>query len=1104
MSTKRAPVRTAARPGPSDGDQVLIAMQARLSDLERQLSQRIEKSDRVSEDLARARDELAQQRIDLARLTTALETATTQVGHAEGREITLKAEVRRRSEELVALGKTFAASGDRGARAELELAGERARAASLGKELTTLKATLEKAQAAATALKADLDKAKAKKPETKQPAATPVETPRAEPAAAPIAASAARRSSVRKSLSWRRLMQRSQRPEPAPKPPAAPKHEAAVFSMIKGSGFFDPDWYLDKYPDIRQAGVDPLEHFVRHGASECRRPGPDFDVRWYISQEPSIDPKVDNPVIHYLLVGKAAGRVIVRPRGAPKPESLSPETVEELDTIMASGFFDAAFYAAQVPDAFKDDRAAALHYLGRGGVEGLNPSLRFDSAAYTTLHRDVKEAGVNPLLHYLRHGREEGRQIVQAKVSPATVGGSRLPAGPMQTGETVARPPAEFTWTAAVDFPDWDVWSRVEIEPVKLGQAVPDASVRDVVETFRRLVGLPSDGSPGRRLFQDLATIAPLGIADLWFLNDHDLRVRVLGDVSDGSGGMVLRFYQSDSETRSIALLGEQAVIAGGFAVVDVALSNAYRPILGTITNGEGDLLHAAIIPFPSLIRGGAHHGELALRGSGQALLADVWRAGAELADELLGGEGAAPLAVSKLAIDVEGAIGGERIFSEDCLDWLIDHMGLKPEVAGKSTGLAASSYLASGFRGRRPRTAKRREAGLTLTLASDCLPSLSAMVSRRLAPAGRGTTTGPFVICDAIRARPLWAVCIPEPGANLLDLQPSQVALRLPILSGGRREALGSQPSPATTSIPLAIRFQESERTDDATLLLPVAVDYAGPLLKRELSRAARKSLSLTAIVPVGSESAEALLTLESLARQSLRSQLDVVLVIDPNDRQADVAVAARRLFPRKLSVSSEPGSKAARLNKAAAKARGRYLVVIEPGVVAHDPRALETMAIMAQTDGVGSVGCVTIQDGGIQEGDRLWFHGGGVFASNVSFQTNPRLIFNEPRSLGPLPLTTYQVVCNRMRLTVIPSTVWAALGGLDSRRFPDHDYDLDFALRGLKAGFNHLCTSIVTATVLDQPTGDVIDPPLHDSLTPADWGTILARTTVLRDLRQ
>jgi hypothetical protein len=45
------------------------------------------------------------------------------------------------------------------------------------------------------------------------------------------------------------------------------------------SGFFNPEWYQARYPDIAAAQLDPLQHFIRYGASEQRDPKPDEPER---------------------------------------------------------------------------------------------------------------------------------------------------------------------------------------------------------------------------------------------------------------------------------------------------------------------------------------------------------------------------------------------------------------------------------------------------------------------------------------------------------------------------------------------------------------------------------------------------------------------------------------------------------------------------------------------------------------------------------------------------------------------------------------------------------------------------------------------------------
>lgn len=80
--------------------------------------------------------------------------------------------------------------------------------------------------------------------------------------------------------------------------------------VIATSGLFDRDWYLATYDDVRQAGIDPVRHFLHHGASERRDPGPHFDTGHYLRLYPDIAGNGMNPLLHYLQAGWREGRSI--------------------------------------------------------------------------------------------------------------------------------------------------------------------------------------------------------------------------------------------------------------------------------------------------------------------------------------------------------------------------------------------------------------------------------------------------------------------------------------------------------------------------------------------------------------------------------------------------------------------------------------------------------------------------------------------------------------------------------------------------------------------------------------------------------------------------
>jgi GT2 family glycosyltransferase/glycosyltransferase involved in cell wall biosynthesis len=92
------------------------------------------------------------------------------------------------------------------------------------------------------------------------------------------------------------------------------------------TGFFDPEWYLTRYPDIAASGTEALQHFVHYGAAEGRDPNRFFDGAWYLAHYPDIANSGQHPLLHYLQMGAAELR-------NPHPR------------------FDAAYYVDQHPEA---------------------------------------------------------------------------------------------------------------------------------------------------------------------------------------------------------------------------------------------------------------------------------------------------------------------------------------------------------------------------------------------------------------------------------------------------------------------------------------------------------------------------------------------------------------------------------------------------------------------------------------------------------------------------------------------------------------------------------------------------------------------------------
>jgi hypothetical protein len=72
--------------------------------------------------------------------------------------------------------------------------------------------------------------------------------------------------------------------------------------------FVDPDWYLLTYPDVAEAGIPAVQHYLADGCFEGRSPGPSFDPDQYLAANPDVASSPLLPLEHYLLFGREEGR----------------------------------------------------------------------------------------------------------------------------------------------------------------------------------------------------------------------------------------------------------------------------------------------------------------------------------------------------------------------------------------------------------------------------------------------------------------------------------------------------------------------------------------------------------------------------------------------------------------------------------------------------------------------------------------------------------------------------------------------------------------------------------------------------------------------------
>ena len=61
---------------------------------------------------------------------------------------------------------------------------------------------------------------------------------------------------------------------------ASARRHGRIFSTRNGM--------TERYADVSESGLTPIQHFIRQGAAECRDPNPAFDTDWYLRAYPDV------------------------------------------------------------------------------------------------------------------------------------------------------------------------------------------------------------------------------------------------------------------------------------------------------------------------------------------------------------------------------------------------------------------------------------------------------------------------------------------------------------------------------------------------------------------------------------------------------------------------------------------------------------------------------------------------------------------------------------------------------------------------------------------------------------------------------------------------
>jgi len=759
----------------------------------------------------------------------------------------------------------------------------------------------------------------------------------------------------------------------------------------------------------------------------------------------------------------------------------------------------------------------------------------FDAEWYLKTYPDVALSGLDPAKHYLVCGLPLGRQgsPVKKKAEGALIDlagqfgqndTQQIPQQVAAANSPIVAAPSDIALippsggAISARDPDMGLMACLFLGDTELGRAAEGktlAAHAGPVAMLAKMMALaaPRIAVPGGKTGPDVQWPAaaqtrpvmaspgfmagPARILNAWFSDSETLRLSVEGHPDEGSTAAtdVIRAWQiSTNGPADLLPVGGMMLPKAGQGFFALSLGNPLLPVLLELADSAGSTKGFALLAFPSLLRGGMHATERAAHQLGPNPMSEVWRLSAALVGDLLAGSRDSGFAVSRIAVRLGGATGAEALLSRPVRIWLERVFGLGPTLAedtGQEPHDPGEIWLAQSLS-----TGKTRGAGLTLVLPPQAIPTLQALVSRRMAlPSGLHRATGPYLVSEAISHRPLWSVCVPMDGPMSTDMP----LLERPA-SDAPLQPLPEQDMVWAAPLHLAIIGRPAGSINGTLDLFPVAPDV--PYLKQ---LAAPMQI---AVVFSGTHPELALRALSSLKEQAEITVAEVLirpLAGADNAQLAAVLVVAERIFSGRVRMIPVETGTLADLDAILEATQQAHVLMLDESVLLQDSRILPRMAAeLLSQDDIASVGCMLMYEEVKGKSTVLHFGAGGVFPAGVSLISAPRLAVAEPNTLKALPASTYPVLANTFGLCLIRRSALLKTCAARAGLVGVAAVDLHFGLSTWAAGWRNLCTSVVRAATTRAPSGrDEIDPFGLDCLAPARWDDLLSSVTVLRELR-
>jgi hypothetical protein len=731
----------------------------------------------------------------------------------------------------------------------------------------------------------------------------------------------------------------------------------------------------------------------------------------------------------------------------------------------------------------------------------------FDADWYRTTFPDVELSGLDPAEHYRRFGTLMGRsanaalarratkqaetsapsqpqpvndQEPEKQVRQTTVSDEVRQTAPSDQASAIIDRPIEFDPEQVLPLPaparpGRDDGERISIEGLARGPFVASdcrPQVLQALAAYALMFGLAkpneeTDAEPVATCGADALKTGEVRLDNAWLVERSTLRLMIGGATEPEAGAdpLVIRAYQaSPASPNDLSSLGEGIQLPNARPVFhDLLLLHPLMPLLIELSDASGRTRAITLMPFPSLLPGGLHWAELRALQTEANPMDDFWSLSERLLQEAVGTADSPDRSISSIAVDC-GSSETIPVLSAEVQEWLAAMFGLNLDRAAVDPDQSVKSARLSRSGGNH---------GFELSLPANFMPTLSSLITRRLAAEGADQLVGPYLVAEADTHRPRWSVLLPPSGVRLPNIPtiraaspeegaphgiavwqtPIGIALYRPEPPGSVLKSFGSTVDPISDSLTVVLDAHDPSRI--------------GPLF--QTIRDASPDASIEVVVRLKGPT------------EVLRRELNL-----------NCGEAGWSEIP--LDVDLRDIAKAA---------SNELLLCLSDQVRFHDWSTLAGLFSLLQSDATaGSVSCVLLGEKVIKKQAVLEPASGGIFPSGISFTTAPHLSFAEPEVLEALPGLAYPVVANTLLLTLFRRSALAELPR-PAGPVPVSAADIRIGLDLMGAGHRNWCTTSFGA-MLSGPhkRRDCIDPFGGDYVQPERWADILGQVTLIREL--